>query len=88
MILLLSLPSKTLPWYSAEIKDAKTLCRKFEGLWKKSKLIVNKLAFKEKCAEFNKLLYKSKRSYLHAIIIECNDTKKLHQVMNQLLKFK
>ena len=66
---------KTLSWYSPEIKDAKKLCRKLERLWKKSKLIVHELACKKKCAEFNKLLYKSKRSYLHAIINECNDTK-------------
>ena len=68
---------KTLLWYSPEIKDAKKLCRKLERLWKKLKLIVHKLGFKEKCAEFEKLLFKSKRSYFHAIINECNDTKKL-----------
>ena len=79
---------KTLSWYSPKLKDAKKLCPKLERLWKKSKLIVHKLAFQEKCAQFNKLLYKSKRLYLRAIINECNDIKKLHQLMNQLIKFR
>ena len=55
---------------------------------KKSKLIVHELALKEKCAEFNNLLYKSKRSYLHDVINECNATKKLYQVMNQFIMSK
>ena len=55
---------------------------------KKSKLIVHELALKEKCAEFNNLLYRSKRSYLYDIINECNAIKKLYQVMNQFIKSK
>ena len=54
----------TFPWYNVDLKNAKKLCPKLERLWKKSKLLSHKLAFKEQCAKFNKLLYNCKKSFI------------------------
>ena len=46
----------TTSWFNADLKNVKKLCRKLERLWKKSKLLATKPAFKEQCAKFKKLL--------------------------------
>ena len=77
---------KNFPWYNSELRSSKKLCRKLERIWKKSKLTVHKLAFKEQCARFNKLLTQSKRRYIQSSIENCKDNKKLHQIIAKLLK--
>ena len=75
------------PWYNSNLQTSKRLCRKLERLWKKSKLTVHKLAFEEQCAIFNKLLLKSKKSYILSLIADSKkDISKLYKVMNKLLK--
>ena len=77
----------TFPWYNVDLKNAMKLCRKLERLWKKSKLLSHKLAFKEQCAKFNKLLYNSKKSLiLSSIKMRTKDTKKLYQIVGKFLK--
>ena len=77
----------TFPWYNVDLKNAKKLCRKLERLWKKSKLLSHKLAFKEQCAKFNQLLYNSKKSFIRSSINSCKkDTKKLYQIVSKFLK--
>ena len=77
----------TFPWYNVDLKNAKKLCRKSERLWKKSKLLSHKLAFKEQCAKFNKLLYNSKKSFILSSIKTCKkDNKKLYQIVGKFLK--
>ena len=80
--------STIFPWYNIGLKNAKKLCRKLERLGKKSKLLSQKLAFKEQCAKFNKLLYNSKISFIRSSINTCKkDTKKLYQIVGKFLKF-
>ena len=75
------------PWYNSNLRTSKRLCRKLESFWKKSKLTVHKLAFEEQCAIFNKLLLKSKKSYILSSIADSKkDISKLYKVMNKLLK--
>ena len=74
------------PWYSTELKKSKKLCRKLERKWKTSKLLVHKLAFKEQCTNFNKLLLKSKRDFILSSLDKCKDTKKLYQMVGKFLK--
>ena len=77
----------TFPWYNVDLKNAKKLCRKLERLWKKSKLLSHKLAFKEQCAKFNKMLFNSKKSFIRFSINTCKkDTKKLYQIVGKFLK--
>ena len=76
------------PWYNSNLQTSTRLCRKLENLWKKkSKLTVHKLAFEEQYANFNKLLLKSKKSYiLSSIENNIKDTSKLYKVMKKLLQ--
>ena len=75
------------PWYNADLKNAKKLCRKLERLWKKSKLLVQKLAFKKQCAKFNKLPYNSKKNLYSFSIKTCKkDAKKSYQIVGKFLK--
>ena len=37
----------TFPWCSADLKNAKKICRKFGKLFKQPKLLAHKLAFKK-----------------------------------------
>ena len=77
----------TFAWYNVDLKNAKKLCRKLERLSKKSKLSSHKLAFKEQCAKFNKLLYNSKTPLIRSSINKCKkDTKKLYQMVGKFLK--
>ena len=72
---------------NVDLKNAKKLCGKLERLWKKSKLLSHKLAFKEQCAKFNKLLYNFKKSFNFSSIKTCKqDTKKLYQIVGKFLK--
>ena len=73
------------PWYNSNLRTSKRLCKKFERIWKKSNLTVHKLAFEEQCANFNKLLLKSKSYILFSIENSIKDTSKLYKVMNKLL---
>ena len=61
----------TFPKYNVVLKNAKKLRRKLERLWKKSKLLSHKQAFKGQCAKFNKLLYNSKKSFILSSIKIC-----------------
>ena len=73
-------------WYSTDLKNSKKLCRKLKRQLKKPKLSTHKSAFKELCINFNKLLLKSKRDFLHFSLDKSKDAKNLYQVVRKFLK--
>ena len=51
------------PWINDTIRSAKRLKRKLEIRWRKSKLTVHQIAYKEQCYNYNELIKAAKKKY-------------------------
>ena len=73
-------------WMTDKILEVKRLRRKYENLWRKSKLTVHRLEFRKYCLEVKELITKAKSDFYLNKITDCNgDQKKLFKVVDKLL---
>ncbi len=74
------------PWMNDDIAAAKRIRHQYERLWRKTKLTVHRIAYKDSCEEVKKLIKEAKSSYFIKQIKDCEkDQKKLFQIVNNLL---
>ena len=73
------------PWYNGVVKAAKTIKRKAERLWKKTKLTVHKEIYKLKKRELCNIICTEKRNYINEKITKSNSNKDLFQICNDLM---
>ena len=75
------------PWYDKEMVELKCKVRKMEKKWMKYKLDSCWQAYKKARNSYYYLLNSKKRQSLRSKITECStDSKKLHQLINNLTK--
>ena len=73
------------PWYNSEINEAKKLRRKYEKLWRNSKLTVHKEMYLDQKKITSELIKKSKRTYYTDKVLECGkDQKALFKLIDNL----
>ena len=65
------------PWYNANIDDAKRSRRRMEHRWLKSHLSVDHARYKEQCQVVNNMIMESKKGYYNTNIEETLVIKKL-----------
>ena len=74
------------PWINEDILAAKRQRRCFEKLWRKTRLTVHRLAYKEKCDIVKQMIAESKKTYILGKVSDCDgDQKKLFSLTNSLL---
>ena len=73
------------PWYNSAVKAAKTLKRKAERLWKKTKLTVHKDIYKQKKKDLCNVICAEKKSYINDKITKSSSNKDLFQICNDLM---
>ena len=73
-------------WMTDDILVLKALRRKYESLWRKTRLTVHFDMYSESCMAVNKAIGKSKSVILQKKISDCNgDQKNLFKIVNTLL---
>jgi hypothetical protein len=73
-------------WMSDDILEVKRLKRKYEKLWRKSKLTVHRLEFRRYCLELKELICKTKSKFYLDKIKNCDgDQKQLFKIVDKLL---
>jgi hypothetical protein len=73
------------PWYSVEIRHAKTHCRVLERKWQKSKLNIDHELFKLHRNNLKDLRDKAKSEYIHQKLTTATTTKDTFSILNKLL---
>ena len=72
-------------WYNSDIDAAKRTRRRLEHKWLKSRLTVDRLAYKEQCHQVNALITESKKLYYnHKVEAASGDQKSLFKIVNNL----
>ena len=73
-------------WMTEEVHSIKRAKRKSERVWRKSKLTVHRLIFKEHCLKLKVAITKAKTHHYQQSILDCNgDQSKLFKCVNSLL---
>ena len=73
------------PWYTQDIRHAKTICRTLERKWKKSKLSIDHQNFKIQRNRLKWLREKSKRTYIQEKLTTASSPKDTYHILNSLL---
>ena len=73
------------PWYSQEIRHAKTLCRKYERNWRKSRLTVHFELLKSQKHILKSLRDNAKSEYIHVKLNEATSSKDTYSILNHLM---
>ena len=74
------------PWITDEILDEKRACRKSEKQWRKNKLTVHQISYKEHCVKVQLIIKKTKTDYFRDKIEKCEgDQGKILEIVNSLL---
>ncbi len=74
------------PWYTEELCNAKHLRRKLQRLWRKTRLTVHRVSYREQCITVNRLIIKARRDYYVEKIEQCGrDQKKIFRTAKHLL---
>lgn len=73
------------PWYNADIKQAKQLCRKLERQWRTSGLTVHRDMFKAQRNTLHQLREKAKSTFFTDKIESASNPREVYKVMNTLL---
>ena len=74
------------PWMNEDIREAKKERRRWEKLWRKTRLTVHRQAYKEHCDEVKSLVKRAKADYFTQVIEDCqNDQGKLFKIVDKLL---
>ena len=73
-------------WMTEEVHSIKRAKRKSECVWRKSKLIVDRLIFKEHCLKLKVAITKARTHHYQQGILDCNnDQSKLFKCVKSLL---
>jgi len=73
------------PWYSLEIRHAKTECRRLERRWLRSKLTIDHELFKSQRNHLKSLRETAKRDYIQGKLNEATTPRDTHGILNKLL---
>ena len=73
-------------WYTSDLLAGKRLKRQHERKWLKSGLEVHRILYRQQCAAFNKLLYRTRIQHTQNKTSACeNNATKLHKVCKSIL---
>ena len=64
------------PWYNNEIASQKTLRRKLERRWRRTKLDIDRQAYTNQCVRVQDLIINSKMKFYSKLISEAGDDQK------------
>ena len=74
------------PWFTKNLAMLKREKRNLEKKWRRSRAAIDHQLYRDKCAEFNRQLSKSKADYYVSKIGECGfDSKKMFNIARKLL---
>ena len=74
------------PWHTADLREAKTVKRRYERKWLKSRSEEDHLLYRAQSCNVNKLLYQSRTTYYSQKISDCGrDQKAIFTISKQLL---
>lgn len=76
------------PWYTGELKVAKTLRRKLERRWRTSHTLDDYVSFRKQCILVNKLLLSVKREWYRGKVDRAQSQKELFKITQELLNDK
>ena len=80
------IPRQNAPWYTEDIRDSKRRHRLLERRWRKSKLEVDKMLYRNQCAVLAKQLSDRKATYYSTKVRECaGNPKLLHKLTDKLI---
>ena len=75
----------SVPWFTADIAQAKRQCKKCAEKWRKTGLTVHREAYKHQRDYVNDLVAKAKKLHYNKQVEECPDQKALFRLLNTLL---
>jgi hypothetical protein len=76
------------PWFGPDIAQAKRERRKYEKLWRKTKLTVHRSMYIDMRQQVNRLVKKCKVEYFNKKVSDCPDQKALFNLVKELLHTK
>ena len=75
-------------WYTNQLRQAKSLRRKRERIWRKTRLEVHRIMFKDQCEVVGKLLWEAKRNYYTKMLANTpRNQQKLYAAARQIFGF-
>ena len=74
------------PWYTPELRAQKTRKRRLEKRYKRSKSGIDKIAYKEACHSYYKLLKNTRSKYYNAALTKCGTNQRaIYKTLQQVL---